>query len=261
MLTSVAGLGRVTRAANLSIGGNSALQEISGLEAMSIEESLDIRTNHPSIARLGDFAGVKNPQYVTIEGPFTELEGLSHLESVVEIQIQAPLTTLAGLRNLATANSISLSQTRLTNLAGLENLVLDLSGGMGIYENPLLRNLTGLSPEINELGMIQVSDNPDIVSLTGLEALTSLFQLYVAVNDSLTSLAGLENLSSLDMFFIEENANLASLSALESLMSVDGEFAVVNNPRLPTCEIRALYAVTGGEPLTIMGNQGPTNCP
>ena len=49
--------------------------------------------------------GVTNVTYVRIDGPFTELEGLRHLESVGELQIHAPLTTLQGLRNLTTAGA------------------------------------------------------------------------------------------------------------------------------------------------------------
>jgi hypothetical protein len=225
---------------------------------MSVDRALMIGQNHATIARLGELAGVKNPGGISIEGPFTDVEGLSHLESVDEIEIAAPLTTLAGLRNLTTAGSLRLIGTRLTTLAGLGNLSLSW---LDLFENPLLRNLTGLSAN-TELGSLMLDANPELVSLTGLEMLTSLgYQLAISRNDSLTSLAGLENLTTVEIFVIAQNANLASVSALESLTNVGGEFSVIDNPRLPTCEVRALHDVTGGSPLTVMGNQGPTNCP
>jgi hypothetical protein len=260
MLTSTAGLGSVIGASTVRITGNQSLSDITGLEAMSIDNELVIGSNHELRATLGEVAAT-NISGVTISGPFTDLEGLSHLESVDGIDITAPLTTLQGLRNLTTAGAITLTGMHVTSLEGLGKLALRQSDYLSLYSNAALRDLSGLGPQ-DIVGGLAFYSNPALVSLTGLEGLFAVANgLYLEDNASLASVSGIESLTSVNSFQIRSNASLASLAAFEALVRIGGELVVNDNPMLPTCAIRPLFDLTVASTVDIAGNAAPTSCP
>jgi hypothetical protein len=227
---------------------------------MSIDNELEIVSNHALRATLGELAAT-NISGVYISGPFTHVEGLNHLESVDSIYITAPLTTLRGLRNLTTAGAVSLTGTHVTNLEGLGKLALRPADYLSLYENAVLRDLSGLGPQ-DIVGGLEFYGNPELVSLAGLEGLFAVDNgFYLEGNDSLASLAGIESLTSINSFQIRSNASLASLAAFEALVRIGGELIVNDNPVLPTCAIRPLFDLTMASTVDIAGNLGPTSCP
>jgi hypothetical protein len=99
------------------------------------------------------------------------------------------ITNLKALRNLKNIDYLSIRNTKINSLAGLENL--ERSKGMAISQNKLLSDL-------NVLNNLHFSN---IVSITN--------------NDSLTSFDGLSG-DSLMTIIIEGNKNVKNLTGLES---------------------------------------------
>jgi len=79
-------------------------------------------------------------------------------------------------------------------------------------------------------------------------------------NVVLTSMHGLENLTSVDNLDIEQNAQLTTLGALGAVTRLS-YLTAARNPKLPTCEVRALFRRAGGQELVVTGNNNTATCP
>jgi len=95
----------------------------------------------------------------------------------------------------------------------------------------------------------RIKDNPDLVSLTGLEALVEIggedpSYNFVAVldNDSLQNVEGLMSIESIGALSVERNASLTSLEGLGSLRSVD-LITIGDNDSLSVIGLRSLESV------------------
>ena len=123
----------------------------------------------------------------------------------------------------------------ITNLNGLS--VLTYIGGdfyIGSYyngDNPSLMTLSGLENLTSVGGHVRIRYNVAITSLDGLENLNTVGgRLSIYNNDTLNNLSGLEGLNSIGYTLsISENNILTSLAGLYNLSSIGGILSIVNN--------------------------------
>ncbi len=124
----------------------------------------------------------------------------------------------------------------------------EILGDVTICGNDIT-NLNGLSGLISIGGFLLIGDwnsggNPSLISLTGLENLTSIRgDLGICRNDALTSLTGLDNLTSIwSDLWIWGNYALTSLTRLDNVTGIGGYLHIGYN--------NALTSLTGLDNLT-----------
>lgn len=154
------------------------------------------------------------------------------------------ITDLNPLQNLISTQGLLIQSTSLTNLEGLENLtsnngelairynnnLTDLSALGGVREvfsldidgNNVLTSIEGLNLEtINSY--VEITQNPSLVNLEGLEALTQIPDHFeIRLNSALTSLQGLQSLNQIGALSITFNNSLTNVDGLSSLISLTG---------------------------------------
>ena len=121
--------------------------------------------------------------------------------------------------------------SNITNLAGLSNLV-SICGTLDISKNPLLPNLNGLE-NLTNLGRLDIFDNPLLTNLEGLNNLNSVENLFfIGDNDVLIDLQGLGNLNSVNALNLYNNNSLINLEGLGNLNL--GGLDIFENPLFTT---------------------------
>jgi len=238
LLTNLTGLGGVREIADLKIVSNGRLADLGALALTSVD-NVEIRSN-PMLQNIEGLAGVTSVLDVLIEddAALRNVEGLRGVTTARTITINNPITTLAGLRKLASINTLNLSSTRLTSLAGLGPVVFELAGVLNLDSN------------------VQLTTLADLAKATA----RALRGVSITGNSVLQDLSGLESVAEIENFGIGMNQRLASLRGLENLMQL-GNFDALNNPRLPACEVRALFARANGQMLYESGNNNAAICP
>lgn len=174
----------------------------------------------------------------------TDLEGLEGLERVeggLRLYRNRALASLDALRRLTRVGVLHLEEIDLlTDLSGLE--ALESIDRLDIYYCDSLTSLDGLHPAFTARG-VALDGNPQLTDLSALSHLRALPDfLLLSRNSAMTSLSGLEGVESVGTLAITYNEALTSVSALDSLISVEGEFKIMDNPNLPTCEAEGLVA-------------------
>src|SRR6478752_1021638 len=251
------------RGGDIEIAGNQALVDVTGLRRIARVKKLMIGEN-PLLPNLAGLDGVSDVSDVSIiaNDALINLDGLLGVKSVHDLEVRdnQALSDLAGLSNLATARSI-----RLGNHASIGGFYLDTSGvttlsgfrnlrqiGDFTIGDIKIKDLTGLDRAkfTGESGYINIfSENTAAVSSIGLLSISS--------NPKLESLTGLENLERLGGFVLTDSV-LTSLAPLDGLQSISDDADIERNPNLSNCEIQAFVERTGAATSTLMAN-GPCN--
>ncbi|MFD2573137.1 immunoglobulin domain-containing protein [Spirosoma soli] len=132
----------------------------------------------------------------------------------------------------------------ITNLNSLS--VIQTAGGLQITNNPLLSSLGGLDNLTSVRNGLDIQSNAALTSLQGLNQLASAGGLDLRNNPRLTSLNGLENLKTVEnTVLIQSHAALTSLQGLNQLTSAR-TLDLRNNPRLTSLSgLENLRTVTG----------------
>ncbi len=254
----------------------------------TIEGNLEIyKTSLTNLAQLASLKVVKGDVYIGIydykrdleEGNefLVSLEGLENLTEVsgeLEIRDNEALATIEALKNLKTVNKLNISYNpKLTTLKGLDKLSGELLGGLQIYKNKRLEEITQLSGITLVGDHLVVNSNLSIQSLEGLHNIKSVKNGYLGVrsNDNLKDLKGLRKLHTVDeevqinsnpliesleglekltrvgkFFYIKQNNQLTDLEGLESLVSVGEDFKIEKNNNLKTLNgLKKLTTVKG----------------
>ena len=208
----------------------------------------------------------------------TELKGSLFLRQ--EPNAEVPILNLNGLQPITRiAGSLSIENTVLANLAGLEKLQ-DIGGTLNVTGNNNLLSVVGLD-SLSRIGEdFSFFENTQLESLNNLAALTQVGREFVLFgNPLLPNLEGLQNLTTIGgEFALVLNASLSNLDGLlgvstlggsitldgnESLVSITGlaniseiQGAEIRNNRvLSNCRITALCAyVLGGQSAFIANN-------
>ena len=149
--------------------------------------------------------------------PITNLDGLGLIET---------LTGGLRIQNNAT----------LTVLSGLENMEMLPGSGLSIYSNPLLTGFTNFLSPVSDDIIINIADNPNLLSLEGLPPFTKLKTLRIS-DTGITSMDGMEFLREVPILRLEDNTSLTSLDALQDIEIIGGNFTQVNLEGLPITTI------------------------
>lgn len=117
----------------------------------------------------------------------------------------------------------------LTPLASLSGI----SGLLEIQNNTTLLSLEGLN-NLTTVGGLLMSGNPVLASLSPLANLHSdaILPLVIESQAALTNLHGLEGITGANYLRIQGNTNLQTLTGLDNLAIVRGEFLLTQNPAL-----------------------------
>jgi len=117
--------------------------------------------------------------------------------------------------------------TNLDSLIGLNRIRYNLE----IRDNPNLISLRGLD-SIDFVSNFDIINNPSLLSLTGLNNLDSVYSFDFIGNNSIINLVGLDNLKYAYYFYITGNNSLVNFSGLSNLEKVGSTFLISNNNSL-----------------------------
>lgn len=213
---------------------------------LTIEE--DVSPN--ILASLANLRKVANGLLIYPQAELTDLDFLSCLEETAGLEISGTpkLADLGGLSHLRISPWIHLRGLPITGLpsfapdfAGISDLTLadnpaltDLgvasTWGLGgdylrvnLDNNAGLTSIAGLKDLVAALGPVpfhlQITDHPALTSLTGLEPLTTMGELWLSGLPKVEDLAPLKNLTSADAITLDEIPKLTSLADLAALTS------------------------------------------
>lgn len=261
VLNRVGGGLRVSNTSMTSLEGLDNIDFVGGDLIINFNDLLTSLSGLESIDSVQGFFGID--ANLTLSG-LQALANLSYIGGSLSIASNLPLTNLNGLENLRTIGAgLYISyQEELTSLEGLSNLISvgenameSTIVGIQFAHNPSLIDLSALSNMQPINCFLSFFENAALVSLEGLEHITSLTSLDIDRNVSLTSLNGLNNLGSVEGFVnISSNPALNSLEALSNLASIQAD---------PTISYGALYiayndnlqSLAGLENLTILQDE------
>lgn len=136
----------------------------------------------------------------------------------------ATLRTAAELSAFAACSDVKgdlrVTQTTLTDLGALSNL-RSVSGTLEISHNPQLEDLTGLE-QLTHVEALEIRGNAELDQIEALANLSSARFITIAHNPSLGSLRGLERLERADAVKVERNGifHTTGLSGLREVGSV-----------------------------------------
>jgi len=166
-----------------------------GITFLTQEQIDNFQTNYPNCTEIvGDV--------IISEGYITNLNGLSVLTSIEGglriggLDESSALINLTGLEGLTYIGGdlLIIGNFSLTSLSGLDNLSSIIGnftlGVRGLYfegGNPLLTSLIGLGSLTSVGGYLSISSNNGLTSLTGLDNIDSIPDLYITYNSSLAS--------------------------------------------------------------------------
>ncbi|MGG6230494.1 YARHG domain-containing protein [Tenacibaculum sp. SDUM215027] len=257
-------------------------------EYTTIEGNLEIyKTSLTNLAQLKSLKVVKGNVYIGIydykrdleEGneSLTSLEGLDNLTEVsgeLVIRDNESLDNIDALKKLKKVHQLNISYNpMLKSIEGLSNLSGELLGGLQVYKNKRLQDISQLSG-ITLVGQhLIVSSNLSIRSLEGLHNIKAVKDGYLGIrsnanlkdlkglrklstvdeevqinsNPLIESLEGLEKLTAIGKFlYIKQNNNLKNLEGLKSLKSIGKDFDINKNNKLTSLNgLKKLITVKG----------------
>lgn len=258
-LTSLHGLENATPAWIISLGDCPVLTDISALAGIQTVTTVSLR--RLGLANLAGLQDLRTVELLTLEElAIEDVDALAGIESVrdVEIRNNDSLVELDALAHV-TWNRIDFSGNALLTSAPPLRYQGAAVTAMGTH----FVDLAGMAGTTT-LSRLELQDNPDLVSLAGLEDLVSADVFDVGYSQNLTSLSALGKLEYVrwlrfwstgvttmsrlgalasvgDDLVIGWNPSLQSLSGLDNLTHV-GALWVSDNPVLPACEPEALAA-------------------
>jgi hypothetical protein len=176
------------------------------------------------------------PGAIIISGPgITNLSALETLREVgrLEVRYCPYLQGLTGLHNLVRVDTLVFSGNgALPNLLDFNDL--EQVDSLVITDNVGLTDL-GSFP-ISSLSHLEITGNPDLTDLSGLESLTSVSgSVTVSVNPQIENFTGIDALTNVGGdLTIEDNDGLTSLDGL-SVTTVGGDLKILSNAALSEC--------------------------
>ncbi|MGH1385689.1 thrombospondin type 3 repeat-containing protein [Kordia sp.] len=152
------------------------------------------------------------------------------------------ITDISGLSFLNNISlSIKIQNTSLVSLNGLQNITAigyASNSSIQILNNPNLISLTGLDGLSSIQGYLAIENNASLTSLNGLNGLNSITGLFRAVdNPSLLSLDGLNNLSSVGSILLISNCDQLQTIALPGFISTITTLKIEENDALQSISI------------------------
>lgn len=229
-LTSMAPLSELISVGALSIVANPDLASLEGLD-LRIATSVAISDN-PALTTLAGLGGLSLFDLrLERNAALVDAAAVGAVETNIFIVIGNDALRTLPLPSIGYALELD-GNAGLTRLTAPRGGPVDLSGGLGLV------------------------DNPQLTDLSGLRGATNIGGFTVSNNDALTRFDGLDDV---DTFggdvTIEGNAALRSLTALGRVQTLLGQsMRVVDNPALSQCEVTGLVDRLGPPSSTVAGN-------
>ncbi len=233
---------------DVSISGNTALSRLTGLE------------------RLGTVGGDFSIENNDLLPDYTGLSSLETITGTLTVGTDnARIVDMVGFDSLITVGTLTISNTDLTSLDGLESLET-VVGDFDLTGNESLVSIEGLSGLTSVGGELYLSNNDLLPSLTGLEQLASVGTrltiygvdgiadlhpfsglrsmggLYMSGCDLITDLSGLEGITSIprNVDILYNNVQ-TSMTGLDNLTSIGGN---LNLSSAPLTSLQGLNSLT-----------------
>jgi hypothetical protein len=231
----------------------------------------DFIINNPGCTELGDL--------FIYGSDITNLNGLINIQKVNSLVIlNVPnLTDYTGLNNLTnTTGAFSIQGTTGSSISGFSNLTsvgaFDISGitvssfsgfsnltsvGSSFgFSNCTASTISGFNKLVSIGGYLVLQNNPNLISINGMDNVVSIQGLYVYNNSTLTTIPGAVIIDT-DAYISNNNA-LTSLSGLNKLTTINGNFLIFNNQNLSSLTgLNSLSSIGG--PLQIQNNDSLLN--
>jgi hypothetical protein len=225
-----------------SVAGSLTIRDQEALAALEscavINGSLEIIGAFADLAPLRSLQRITGTLTISMVGALNGLESLESVGALVLDSFNLPtLQPLSGTRQVAGSALVIARGRGLRDLSGLENVV---SASIQIVENTDLESLTGLFvPE--ELQDVLIVSNPALRSIDALAPLAraKLLDIEGAAIDDLTGLSGLLTVETL---VLVDDVNLVDTSQLAQLQSVNVLY--LDNVALTTFVAPALVTLT-----------------
>ncbi len=170
-----------------------------------------------------------------------ELDALAGLTSAEDIYIFGPVTDLSPLSCLDSVDFLTIRKTKLTDLTQLASL-RRIEQRLSVSLNDELISLDGLE-QVSSIRTVVIGDNAALQNLDGLGSVKgAVNDIGITLNPSLRDISGLGGVTSAIRVNILSNAALESVQTLAALEHVDLGLEILNNASLPLCDDRALAA-------------------
>lgn len=250
-----------------SIGGyirihnNTALASISALtlneQPNGVLDSYLLIENNPALTSLGQ-------QNVNGLGKITEITSYLRIHGNPAL---ASIDALSGLTGIGTSTAttltyrgVSVHGTAISSISAFSNLT-QINAELNISDNPNLTSLQGLNGITSIAGFLRIYNN-GLTNLDGLANLTSIGGNLTIDGPALTSVTGLSNLSGpINGHLRIEDTALTSLNGLQGITAVVGNQLFIGyNPNLT--DITALENADLGNTtmLTVRNNTALADC-
>lgn len=166
-LQTVGGLlGMLVTGNGLEVTGFNSLQSVGSFLDFQRNDGLVSVDGFNAVKQVRDFVQLNNPALTS----FTGFESLETVDRSFSFSDTPVLNTLSTFPSLTTVGGqFSVANTGLTSLTGLQ--ALTTIGGLFLANNSSLVTVDALSGVTSSLGRLEVSNNPALTDITGLNAL------------------------------------------------------------------------------------------
>jgi hypothetical protein len=237
-LSTLAGLGGITRVEVLELDGNQSLTSMDALAVQAVSERLVIRRND-LLAEIGGLSMLEEdlnanpPRFKTLGD--------------VVVESNHALVDLSGFDDVQRMGALEVRHNGALTGMWTDYRGPDQVTRLVIEQNSALVNLTGLYT-LTQAPVVEILDN-DALQSVSMDGLTRVQTLRIEGNDAFTGqLGGFVSLTRIERLVLERNQALSSLSFLSSNLRVLGLLRVVGNQALPPCALDGLIAGGQGDP-------------
>jgi len=272
------GLNQITAiGGNLEIRNNAALVNLAGLESLTDLNGSLIVKNNTALDDLISLVNIDGTKTTDVQILNNTALAICHVKSICDHLSSGGTNTISGNATgcddaLAVSNACSANACPLVNITFTSQQQVDdfatnypsctqIAGYVNIDDaaSTPITNLKGLGKLTDIGGTLSIQNNITLLSLSGLDNITSIGGLYIERNDFLTDLSGLDKLTTISKdVIIRNNDMLYNLVGLNSLTALDGSITIEDNDILNS--LKGLdYLKTIGGNLTVTHNSGGYN--
>ncbi len=242
-LTSISGLENITSPnefGSLRITDNPSLQSLNGFPlGLKVMDYATVVNNGITDFSVTLSEGVRsinisnNPNLIALTGLVVDNDGTGTDDTKITISNTPSLTSIAGLESFVNLESLTITNTGLTSLNGL-NTNASVLQYCNIRSNPSLTSIQVINGASAVTGNILINDNPSLATIDGFNGVSSISgNLEINDNASLTSVNGFSATSLVSgNLTINDNSSLSSIGGFTSMTSVNGQFELTQNPAL-----------------------------
>jgi hypothetical protein len=249
--TDLAGLETlVAVGGNVQVTWNPALTTVNGLNNLKSAHGLGIDSN-PSLTSLAGLANLRTLGF----DPYINNNSLLPACWTWQLSQQTSRSCSNCMGNVGSGNCGSLPDGFVCQPGATGPGVFE--GNLTLYSPGQMSTVGGVTCITGDLRV----ENSSLTDLAGLETLVAVGgNVQITWNPALTTVNGLNNLKSAHGLGIDSNPNLTSLAGLANLHTLGFDPYINNNSLLPACWTWQLSQQTSRSCSNCMGNVGSGNC-